>query len=97
MRSPLYLIGDAASRRGLSRVGYFIPFNGPLNGHPPSYNYSRNNPGIRCIVNDEMFLLGLLLIVLIENLVARVASLSVTDENRTKLCPMRDVPAFQTR
>ena len=27
--------GDAASRRGLSRVGYFIPLNGPLNGHPP--------------------------------------------------------------
>ena len=27
-RSPLYLIGDAASRFGLSRVGYFIPFNG---------------------------------------------------------------------
>ena len=22
--------------RGLSRVGYFIPLNGPLNGHPPS-------------------------------------------------------------
>ena len=35
-RSPLYLIGDAASRRGLSRVGYFITLNGPLNGHPPS-------------------------------------------------------------
>ena len=35
-RSPLYLIGDAASRRGLSRVGYFITINGPLNGHPPS-------------------------------------------------------------
>ena len=35
-RSPLYLIGDAASRRGLSRVGYFIPLNGPLNGQPPS-------------------------------------------------------------
>ena len=37
-RSPLYLIGDAASRYGLSRVGYFIPLNGrrPLNGHPPS-------------------------------------------------------------
>ena len=26
----------AASRRGLSRVGYFIMLNGPLNGHPPS-------------------------------------------------------------
>ena len=38
-RSPLYLIGDAALRRGLSRVGYFIPLNGPLNGHPPSVNY----------------------------------------------------------
>ena len=37
-RSPLYLIGDAASRCGLSRVGYFISLNGrrPLNGHPPS-------------------------------------------------------------
>ena len=37
-RSPLYLIGDAASQCGLSRVGYFIPLNGrrPLNGHPPS-------------------------------------------------------------
>ena len=37
-RSPLYLIGDAASRCGLSRVGYFMPLNGrrPLNGHPPS-------------------------------------------------------------
>ena len=37
-RSPFYLIGDAASRCGLSRVGYFIPLNGrrPLNGHPPS-------------------------------------------------------------
>ena len=37
-RSPLYLIGDAASRCGLSRVGYFIPLNGRrrLNGHPPS-------------------------------------------------------------
>ena len=35
-RSPLYLIGDAASRRCLSRVGYFITLNGPLNGHPPS-------------------------------------------------------------
>ena len=21
------------------RVGYFIPLNGPLNGHPPSYYY----------------------------------------------------------
>ena len=35
---PIYLIGDAASRCGLSPVGYFIPLNGrrPLNGHPPS-------------------------------------------------------------
>ena len=39
-RSPLYLIGEAASRRGLSRVGYFSPLNGPLNGHPPSYYYN---------------------------------------------------------
>ena len=36
----VHLIGDAASRRGLSRVGYLIPPNGPLNGHPPSYNYT---------------------------------------------------------
>ena len=38
-RSPLCLIGDAASRCGLSRVGYFIPLNGrrPLNGHPPTF------------------------------------------------------------
>ena len=27
-RSPLYLIVDAVSRRGLSRVGYFITLNG---------------------------------------------------------------------
>ena len=42
-RSPLYLIGDAASRCGLSRVGYFIPLNGrrPLNGHPPSIQLKR--------------------------------------------------------
>ena len=40
-RSRLYLIGDAASRCGLSRVGYFIPFNGrrPLNGPTPSFTY----------------------------------------------------------
>ena len=40
-RSPLYLIGDAASRCGLSRVGYFIPLSGrcPFNGHPPSSDY----------------------------------------------------------
>ena len=31
--SALYLIGDAA------RVGYFVPLNGPLNGHPPSLYY----------------------------------------------------------
>ena len=33
--SALYLIGDAA------RLGYFVPLNGPLNGHPPSITYSR--------------------------------------------------------
>ena len=27
-----FWIGDAA------RVGYFVPLNGPLNGHPPSYS-----------------------------------------------------------
>ena len=35
-RGVHYLIGDEASRRGLSWVGYFILLNGPLNGHPPS-------------------------------------------------------------
>ena len=30
LNAALYLIGDAA------RVGYFVPINGPLNGHPPS-------------------------------------------------------------
>ena len=40
-RSRLYLIGDAASRCGLSQVGYFIPLNGrrPLNGPTPSFTY----------------------------------------------------------
>ena len=28
-----FWIGDAA------RVGYFVPLNGPLNGHPPSFYY----------------------------------------------------------
>ena len=28
-----FWIGDAA------RVGYFVPLNGPLNGHPPSISY----------------------------------------------------------
>ena len=28
-----FWIGDAA------RVGYFVPLNGPLNGHPPSIHY----------------------------------------------------------
>ena len=49
--SPLYLIGDAASRRGLSRVGYFIPLNGPLSGHPPSVFYSRQH----CLVLPLVF------------------------------------------
>ena len=29
-----FWIGDAA------RLGYFVPLNGPLNGHPPSYSLS---------------------------------------------------------
>ena len=33
--SALYLIGDAA------RVGYFVPLNDPLNGHPPSKDTRR--------------------------------------------------------
>ena len=37
---------DAASRRGLSRVGYFITLNGSLNGHPPSLHYKRRDPYI---------------------------------------------------
>ena len=38
-RSPLYLIGDAASLRGLCTGKVFHPAQrpGPLNGHPPSY------------------------------------------------------------
>ena len=32
MGRGVHTIGDAASRRGLSRVGYFITLNGPLNG-----------------------------------------------------------------
>ena len=34
--SIIFYIGDAASCRGLSRVGYFITLNGQLNGHSPS-------------------------------------------------------------
>ena len=30
-----FWIGDAA------RVGYFVPLNGPLNGHPPSISYGK--------------------------------------------------------
>ena len=33
-----FWIGDAA------RVGYFVPLNGPLNGHPPSNNNSKSLP-----------------------------------------------------
>ena len=52
-RSPLYLIGDAASRCGLSRVGYFIPLNGrrPLNGHPPSV-YIKPTTGPPCFLEQ---------------------------------------------
>ena len=32
--SALDLIGDAA------RVGYFVPLNSPLNGHPPNMDYT---------------------------------------------------------
>ena len=64
-QSPLCLIGDAASRCGLSRVGYFIPLNGrrPLNGHPPSINYSRNASIPICkmssagIISTQLYLL----------------------------------------
>ena len=34
----IIFLGDAASRRELSRVGYFMTLNGPLNGHPPSFS-----------------------------------------------------------
>ena len=45
--SALYLIGDAA------RVGYFVPLNGPLNGHPPSYEYvtSSWDPALNYVAN----------------------------------------------
>ena len=43
-RSPLYLIGDAASRRGLSRVGYFIPLNGLLKGKCMSFYSAVSSP-----------------------------------------------------
>ena len=33
-RSPLYLIGDTASRCGLSRVGYFHPAQRPVERTP---------------------------------------------------------------
>ena len=32
-----FWIGDAA------RVGYFVPLNGPLNGHPPSITYKNTD------------------------------------------------------
>ena len=34
-----FWIGDAA------RVGYFVPLNGPLNGHPPSIYYDSKGCG----------------------------------------------------
>ena len=43
--SALYLIGDAA------RVGYFVPLNGPLNGHPPSiYNMGLGSIVLLCSI-----------------------------------------------
>ena len=54
-RSPLYLIGDAASRRGLSRVGYFITLNGPLNGHPPSVLLFKHNVGQRLTCHGQLY------------------------------------------
>ena len=47
-------MGDAASRRGLSRVGYIITLNGPLNGHPPSIIITRRVPVQRAIERDEI-------------------------------------------
>ena len=43
-----FWIGDAA------RVGYFVPLNGPLNGHPPSIYYYRtkfSKLGVRSLAN----------------------------------------------
>ena len=44
-----FWIGDAA------RVGYFVPLNGPLNGHPPSINYKTYNFKVECF-NRSAFL-----------------------------------------
>ena len=44
-----FWIGDAA------RVGYFVPLNGPLNGHPPSFyiNVGRTNAYANLIMNSD--------------------------------------------
>ena len=49
----IILIGDAASRRGLSRVGNFITLNGPLNVHPPSILYTRTHWLTTCVILPE--------------------------------------------
>ena len=52
-----FWIGDAA------RVGYFVPLNGPLNGHPPSilyYSVAHGRLCHKCILNhDSQRLFGL--------------------------------------
>ena len=35
------------------RVGYFIPLNGPLNGHPPSIQY-KEFPTKACLVGNTV-------------------------------------------
>ena len=48
-----FWIGDAA------RVGYFVPLNGPLNGHPPSITNSSlifGITGIRNVVKPSGFI-----------------------------------------
>ena len=44
-----FWIGDAA------RVGYFVPLNGPLNGHPPSfsYRYDFHSSYLHCIITSS--------------------------------------------
>ena len=43
-----FWIGDAA------RVGYFVPLNGPLNGHPPSFNYGTNSSHLYPILHFHL-------------------------------------------
>ena len=50
-----FWIGDAA------RVGYFVPLNDPVNGHPPSFNYGTNisqlDPILQCMRRRDISIL----------------------------------------